>query len=99
MSGREATRLADDERSEALAGLDGWTYVRERQALYKSYRHPDFVAAFAFMTRVAFLAERADHHPEWSNVYDRVDVYLTTHDAGGVSRRDIELAVAMDAAR
>ncbi len=82
----------------ALAQLSGWTATPGREAIAKSYRFADFNAAFAFMTRVAMAAEKMDHHPEWSNVYNKVDVVLTTHDAGGVTARDVELAAFMDAA-
>ena len=82
----------------ALAGLDGWQAAESRDALVKSFRFEDFNAAFGFMTRVALLAEKMDHHPEWSNVYNRVDVLLATHEAGGVTERDVEMARFMDAA-
>jgi 4a-hydroxytetrahydrobiopterin dehydratase len=90
-------KLSDAERSKALAELAGWAPVEGRDAIAKSYRFPGFVEAFAFMTRVALLAEKADHHPEWSNVYNKVEILLTTHDAGGLSKRDIALAKAIDA--
>lgn len=82
--------------AEALAGLDGWSVADGREAIVKTYRFADFNAAFGWMSRVALKAERMDHHPEWSNVYNRVDVALTSHDAGGVSARDIELAAFLD---
>ena len=82
--------------TEALAGLDGWSVADGREAIVKTYRFADFNAAFGWMSRVALKAERMDHHPEWSNVYNRVDVALTSHDAGGVSARDIELAAFLD---
>ena len=74
----------------------GW--IVDATALRKSFAFTDFVAAFGWMTRVALLAEKADHHPEWTNVYRRVDVRLTTHDAGGVTAKDIDLAQKMDEA-
>jgi 4a-hydroxytetrahydrobiopterin dehydratase len=74
----------------------GWRRVKGRSALQKSYSFKDFSAAFAFMTRAALLAEKMNHHPEWFNVYNRVDVVLSTHDAGGVTERDTKLAQAMD---
>ena len=90
------TRLTAAERATLLAGLPGWSYDPSRDAIAKSFRFPDFVAAFGFMARVALVAERAGHHPDWSNVYDRVDIRLTTHDAGGVTQQDIELAQAIE---
>ncbi len=84
--------------SEALAGLNGWTAAKGREAIVKSFKFADFNAAFAFMTEVALSASRLDHHPEWSNVYNKVEVALTTHDSGGVTARDVELAKIMDAA-
>ncbi len=89
-------KLAGAARAEALAGLAGWTELKDRDAIQKSYRFKDFTEAFGFMTRVALLAEKADHHPEWSNVYNRVEIVLTTHDADGLSQRDIDLAKAID---
>jgi 4a-hydroxytetrahydrobiopterin dehydratase len=82
----------------ALARLQGWRAADDRDAIIKEFRFKDFNAAFAFMTRVALYAERNDHHPEWFNVYNRVDVTLTTHDAGGVSDKDVALAHFMDEA-
>jgi 4a-hydroxytetrahydrobiopterin dehydratase len=80
----------------AVARLDGWSATEGRDAISKSYRFADFNAAFGFMTRVALMADRMDHHPEWFNVYSRVDVTLSTHDADGVTDRDVELANFMD---
>ena len=88
-------RLTDEQIDAALTDLPGWTRVGE--GLNQTYRFADFVAAFAWMTRVALLAEKADHHPEWSNVYNRVEVRVTTHDAGGITVKDIALAKAIDA--
>lgn len=82
----------------ALAQLDGWSAVDGRDAVEKRYQFSDFAEAWGFMTRCALIAEKADHHPEWSNVYNRVHVVLTTHDAGGVTAKDVALAKAMDAA-
>lgn len=90
-------KLSDAARAEALAALPGWADVAGRDAINKSYRFKTFVDAFGFMTKVALIAERMDHHPEWFNVYNRVDVTLTTHDANGLSERDVKLAKAMDA--
>ena len=81
----------------ALAQLKGWTAVDGRDAIQKIFRFKDFNAAFGFMARVALAAEKADHHPEWFNVYNRVEVVLTTHDADGVSERDVAMAQFMDA--
>ncbi len=91
-------KLEGPNRAAALAALDGWSEVPGRNAITKSYKFNDFNEAFAFMTRVALAAEKADHHPEWFNVYNRVEVTLSTHDAGGVSKKDIALATFMDGA-
>ncbi|KAB2869975.1 MAG: 4a-hydroxytetrahydrobiopterin dehydratase [Bauldia sp.] len=91
-----AAPLSGAERSAALAGLDGWHEVAGRDAIAKTFTFADFNAAFGFMARVALVAEKMDHHPEWSNVYRTVAVTLTSHDAGGVTGRDIRLAEAMD---
>ena len=88
-------QLTDEERKAALAGLPGWEYDGKRDAISCKFEFDDFTAAYAFMTRVALHAEKADHHPEWFNVYNKVDITLTTHDAGengGLSQRDIDLA-------
>jgi 4a-hydroxytetrahydrobiopterin dehydratase len=85
-------KLDDRQRDEALAVLPGWTYDTERSGIAKSFRFADFGEAFAFMTRVALEAEKADHHPEWSNVWNRVDVLLSTHSAGGLTDKDMALA-------
>ena len=82
----------------AIARLDGWRAAAGRDAIVKEFRFKDFNAAFGFMSRVALYAERHDHHPEWSNVYNRVDVALATHDAGGVTDKDVALAHFMDQA-
>jgi 4a-hydroxytetrahydrobiopterin dehydratase len=88
--------LSAVERRRALAALQGWKKVRGRDAIFKSYRFGSFNEAFGFMTRIALMADRMDHHPEWFNVYNRVDVTLTTHDSGGVTERDIALARFME---
>ncbi len=80
----------------ALEVLTGWSAVDGRDAIFKSFRFADFNAAWGFMSRVALKAETADHHPEWFNVYNRVDVTLATHDADGVTQKDIDLAQFMD---
>lgn len=82
----------------ALAQLSGWRAAEGRDAIVKTFRFKGFPEAFAFMTRVALAAEKLDHHPEWFNVYDRVEVTLATHDAGGVTALDVSLARVMDAA-
>lgn len=82
----------------ALAQLAGWSAVKDRDAISKSFKFADFKTAYAFMTRVALKAEQMDHHPEWFNVYDKVDVTLATHDAGGVTALDVELAQYCDEA-
>ena len=92
-----AEKLSGEKRRAALAELSGWKEVEGRDAIAKGFKFKDFNAAFGFMTRVALLAEKADHHPEWSNVWNRVDVLLTTHDAGGLSTRDVQMAQAIDA--
>lgn len=91
-----SARLDEVERATALAGLDGWALVDGRDAITKVFAFGDFQEAFAFMTRAALFAERMNHHPEWSNVYRIVTVTLTTHDAEGLTERDIKLAEAMD---
>lgn len=90
-------QLSDEERARALDRLDEWDYDEARDALTRRFTFDDFSAAFAFMTRVALIAEKADHHPEWTNVWNRVDILLTTHDAGGLSERDVKMAKAIDA--
>ena len=89
--------LNETERAEALDGLPDWDYDEARDAITRQLVFADFVEAFGFMTQVALMAEKADHHPEWKNVYNRVEILLTTHDAGGLSPRDIEMAEAIDA--
>ncbi len=89
-------KLTGAARTRALAVLKGWEPAEGRDAIEKSFRFSDFTEAFAFMTRVALMAEKMDHHPEWSNVYNRVEIVLSTHDAGGLSERDIALAQAID---
>lgn len=91
-------RLENAERAAALAALEGWAPTTGRDAIAKKFRFGDFKAAFAFMTEVAEAAEELDHHPEWSNVYNRVEIVLTTHDAGGLTGLDIELARRIEAA-
>ncbi len=90
-------KLDEEERALALKDLPEWTPVQNPDGIRRLFTFADFVGAFGFMAKVALLAEKADHHPEWSNVYNRVDIILTTHDAGGLSRRDIDLATRIDA--
>ena len=93
-------RLSAEERDEALGKLPGWTLENEEngaEAIARSLRFRDFGEAFAFMTRVALEAEKADHHPDWSNSWNRVDISLTTHSAGGLTARDVDLAKRIDA--
>ena len=90
-------KLAGSAREKALASIAGWNEVAGRDAISRSFKFADFNAAFGFMSRVALLAEKQDHHPEWFNVYNRVDITLSTHDSGGLSQRDITLAKAIDA--
>jgi 4a-hydroxytetrahydrobiopterin dehydratase len=88
--------LTESERADLLPALDGWVMAEGRDAITKRFVFADFNAAFGWMTRVALAAEQLDHHPEWSNVYRTVEVTLATHDANGLTRRDIELAQRMD---
>ena len=89
-------RLTDAETAALIAELPGWTLREDGKAIVRQFRFKDFNQAFGFMTRVALYADKADHHPEWFNVYNRVDVTLATHDAGGLTMKDIALARAMD---
>ena len=91
------TPLSAPERAGALVALPEWRYDETRNAICRRLAFANFSEAFAFMTRVALIAEKMDHHPEWSNVWNRVDVLLTTHDAGGVSSRDVRMAAAIEA--
>lgn len=90
-------RLDAGARAELAARLPEWRLLPDRDAIRREFRFRDFSAAWGFMSRVALLAEAQDHHPEWSNVYNRVEITLTTHDAGGLSERDVRLALAIDA--
>ena len=89
-------KLSEQERAEAMKELPDWTYRQDREAITRSFRFRDFSEAFAFMTRVALAAEQSDHHPEWSNVWNRVDVLLTTHSERGLTEKDVALAKRMD---
>lgn len=90
-------RLTEAERAGLAQALPGWEVLADRDAIAREWRFPDFVQAWGFLSRVALLAHGADHHPEWSNTYGRVRIILTTHDAGGLSARDIALARSIDA--
>jgi len=91
------TKLTNEERGRLATTLPAWAMVAGRDAISRSFKFADFSQAWAFMARVALLAEKQDHHPEWSNVYNRVDITLSTHDAGGLSANDVSLAKAIDA--
>lgn len=89
-------RLSDSERDALLAAHPGWSLARDGLAIERKFQFADFSEAWGFMNRVALLAEAHDHHPEWFNVYNRVEITLTTHDAGGLSVRDSKMASAID---
>jgi 4a-hydroxytetrahydrobiopterin dehydratase len=89
-------KLSESERENSLKQLDGWIYDSSRDAIKKQFLFKDFVKAFGFMTQVALEAEKMDHHPEWFNVYNRVEILLTTHDARGLSKKDIDLATKIE---
>ncbi len=93
-----AGTLQTAERDALLAVAPGWTLAGDGLSISRAFKFADFNAAFGFMTRVALAAEKADHHPEWSNVYNRVEITLTTHDSGGLTVRDFDLAAAIDKA-
>ena len=92
-----AGKLSAEARKTALQALPGWTDVAGRDAIAKTFVFRDFNEAFGFMARAALVAEKHDHHPEWRNVYKTVEVVLSTHDAGGLTSRDVDLARAMNA--
>ncbi len=91
-----ATRLTDAERAGLAQTLPAWTPVEGREAIVRAFQFRDFSEAWGFMNRVALIAEKMDHHPEWSNVWNKVDITLSTHDVGGVSELDFKLAAAID---
>ena len=91
-----ADKLEGDARSDALSGLNGWSETQGRDAISKKFEFKDFSEAFGWMTRAALMAEKMDHHPEWFNVWNRVEVTLSTHDAGGLTENDVNLAKKMD---
>ncbi len=88
--------LTAEERDTWLRALPQWSLAREGKAIERSFEFADFAEAFAFMTRIAIIAEKRDHHPEWFNVYNKVEITLTTHDAGGLSLRDVNMAKKID---
>lgn len=90
-------KLSEEERETWLKALEGWDMACDRDAIEKTFKFADFSEAWAFMSRVALLAEKHDHHPEWSNVYNTVEIALTTHDADGLSHRDVKMAKAINA--
>lgn len=90
-------KLPRSEAEKHLSDLDGWEFDRDGDAIAKTFKFADFSAAWGFMSRVALIAEKSDHHPEWFNVYNKVEITLTTHDAGGLSERDIRMAKAIEA--
>jgi 4a-hydroxytetrahydrobiopterin dehydratase len=90
-------KLTRSEAEAALVELDGWDFDRDGDAIRKIFKFADFSAAWGFMNRVALIAEKSDHHPEWFNVYNKVDITLTTHDAAGLSERDVKMARAIEA--
>ncbi len=94
-----AKRLSRDEITAALAELPGWSVAPSREALTKTFVFRNFNEAFGWMTRMALIAEKMDHHPEWFNIYKTVDVTLSTHDSGGVTALDLALAAAMNATK
>ena len=89
-------KLTGKALADALAKLKGWKKVSDGGAIHKSFKFADFNEAWGFMTRVAMAAEKADHHPEWSNVYNKVEITLSTHDDGGVTAKDVKLAQFID---
>ncbi len=90
-------QLSEEERKSWLRALPEWSPCRDGDAIERKFEFADFSEAFAFMTRVAMIAEKRDHHPEWFNVYNRVEITLTTHDAGGLSLRDVKMARKINA--
>ncbi|MBX7527458.1 4a-hydroxytetrahydrobiopterin dehydratase [Qipengyuania vesicularis] len=88
--------LTQEERDSWMRALPEWSLAREGKAIERKFEFSDFAEAFAFMTRIAIIAEKRDHHPEWFNVYNRVEITLTTHDAGGLSLRDVNMAKKID---
>ncbi len=94
-----AAKMTGKALDDAVAKLEGWKQSANHEAIHKSFKFADFNEAWGFMTRVAMAAEKADHHPEWSNVYNKVEITLSTHDSGGVTDKDITLATFIDKAK
>ena len=92
-----AALMTGEARRDAISGLAGWSEVAGRDAIQKTFKFSDFNEAFGFMARAALVAERMDHHPEWRNVWNTVEVVLSTHDAGGLTQKDVDLAARMNA--
>lgn len=92
-------RISGDTLGDSLKTLTGWRHDEDSGAIHKSYKFKDFAEAWAFMSEIATLAESMNHHPEWSNIYNKVDITLTTHDAGGITDKDLEMAKAIDACK
>ena len=91
-----AEKLDTEKLAQALSGLEGWILDKSRPAIHKSFKFKNFNECWSFMTQIALLAEEMDHHPEWLNVYNRVDITLTTHDADGITELDIKMASAIE---
>ncbi len=89
-------KLSAENRAQFLEQMEGWSAVDGRDAIEKTFQFSDFNEAWSFMSRIALLAEKMDHHPEWFNVYNRVEITLSTHDAGGLSERDVKMATAIE---
>ncbi len=96
MAKEELKKLNDADVTEFLNDLDGWALLKDRPAIFKSYKFKNFIDAWNFMDEVAYNAEDMAHHPEWTNVYNRVDITLSTHDVGGLSELDFDLAAIID---
>jgi 4a-hydroxytetrahydrobiopterin dehydratase len=91
-----SAKMSESERNAALETVQGWSLADDREAIHKSFKFKTFNQAFGFMTRMAMVAEKMDHHPEWFNVYNRVDITLSSHDVGGLSQRDFDMAKEAD---
>lgn len=89
-------RLTDPQIEDALDALSGWKHLKPKSALHKSFKLKDFKTAWSFMDKIAQIAENMDHHPEWSNIYNRVEITLTTHDAKGITKKDTDMAIKIE---